>query len=121
MFYQLISEGRIKYRRIRRSDAWATGELKIYSQVDGREITPAEARAQSSDKRAYDQNYECAFEDENAPLLTQELISAAERADAGRRHRPPDLARREPRADGARRRAGSKPGWTWAARAIFRC
>ena len=39
MFYQLISEGRIKYRRIRRSDAWAAGELKIYSQVDGRELT----------------------------------------------------------------------------------
>ena len=81
MFYQLISEGRIKYRRIRRSDAWATGELKIYSQVDGHELTPAEARAQSSDKRAYDQNYECAFEDENTPLLTEELINAAERAD----------------------------------------
>ncbi len=77
MFYQLISEGRIKYRRIRRSDAWAAGELKIYSQVDGRELTPAEARAQSSDKRAYDQNYECAFEDENTPLLTEELINAA--------------------------------------------
>ena len=80
MFYRLISEGRIKYRRIRRSEAWATGELKIYSQVDGREITPVEARAQSSEKRAYDQNYECAFEDENVPLLTQELISAAESA-----------------------------------------
>ena len=79
MFYQLISEGRILYRRIRRSDAWAQGELKIYSQIDGREITPDEARAQSSDKRAYDQNYECAFEDENAALLSQELISAAER------------------------------------------
>ena len=81
MFYQLISEGRIKYCRLRRSDAWATGELKIYSQVDGRELPPAEARAQSSDKRAYDQNYECAFEDENTPLLTAELISAAERAE----------------------------------------
>jgi phage FluMu gp28-like protein len=81
MFYQLISEGRIKYRRIRRSDAWGMGQLKIYSQIDGAEITPQEARAQSSDKRAYDQNYECTFENENAPLLTQELISAAERAD----------------------------------------
>ncbi len=79
MFYQLISEGRIKYRRIRRSDAWASGDLHIYSQITGEEITPDEARAQSSDKRAYDQNYECAFEDENAALLTQELISAAER------------------------------------------
>lgn len=67
---------------MRRSDAWATGDLRIYSQIDGREITPDEAREQASDKRAYDQNYECAFEDENAALLTQELISAAERAGA---------------------------------------
>ena len=79
MFYQLISEGRIKYNRIRRSDAWATGDLKIYSQIDGRELTPDEARAQSSDKRAYDQNYECEFGDENSALLTADLISLAER------------------------------------------
>ena len=78
-FYQLISEGRIRYRRVRRSEAWATGELKIYSQIDGREITPTEARAQSSDKRAYDQNYECSFENECAPLLTEAAIGAAER------------------------------------------
>jgi phage FluMu gp28-like protein len=80
MFYQLISEGRIPLNRMRRSEAWRMGELKIYSAIDGREITPDEARAESSDKRAYDQNYECAFEDENMPLLTQELISAAERS-----------------------------------------
>jgi phage FluMu gp28-like protein len=80
MFYQLISEGRIPLNRMRRSDAWRMGELQIFSAIDGREITPDEARAESSDKRAYDQNYECAFEDENMPLLTQELISAAERA-----------------------------------------
>jgi len=79
MFYQLISEGRIPYYRVRRSDAYAAGEIKIYSAIDGKEITPDEARAQASDKRAYDQNYECIFEDENMPLLTQELISAAER------------------------------------------
>ena len=79
MFYQLISEGRIRYQRVRRSDAWATGDLRIYSQIDGKELTPEEAREQASDKRAYAQNYECAFEDENAALLTQELISAAER------------------------------------------
>lgn len=79
MFYQLISEGRIPYYRVRRSDAWASGELKIYSAIDGREITPDEARAEASDKRAYDQNYECTFEDESMPLLTHELISAAER------------------------------------------
>ncbi len=79
MFYQLISEGNIPYYRVRRSDAWAMGELKIYSIVSGKEITPDEARAQASDKRAYDQNYECLFNDEASILLTQELISAAER------------------------------------------
>ncbi|CAN5546916.1 terminase family protein [soil metagenome] len=79
MFYQLISEGRMPYYRVRRSDAWASGELKIYSAVDGKEITPEQAREEASDKRAYDQNYECTFEDENMPLLTHELISAAQR------------------------------------------
>jgi len=81
MFYQLISEARIPYYRVRRSDAWKTGELKIFSSVDGKEITPEQARAEASDKRAYDQNYECTFEDENMPLLTHELINAAERAE----------------------------------------
>ncbi len=83
MFYQLISEGHIPYYRVRRSDAWATGELKIYSIVSGQEITPDEARAQASDKRAYDQNYECAFNDENSILLPQDLISAAQRVEFG--------------------------------------
>jgi phage FluMu gp28-like protein len=78
MFYQLISEGRIPYYRVRRSDAFALG-LKIYSAITGKEITPDQARKESSDKRAYDQNYECTFNDESAALLTQELISAAER------------------------------------------
>ncbi len=120
MFYQLISEGRIKYRRIRRSDAWAPGELKIYSQVDGRELTPAEARAQSSDKRAYDQNYECAFEDENAPLLTAELISAAETPTSPGASTARPGARR-PSPGWPRTPARSKPGSTWAARATFPC
>lgn len=79
MFYQLISEGRMPYYRVRRSDAWAAGEIKIYSAVTGKEITPAQARAEASDKRAYDQNYECMFNDENSALLTQELINAAQR------------------------------------------
>jgi phage FluMu gp28-like protein len=79
MFYQLIAEGRVAYNRVRRSDAWRAGEIKIYSAVNGREITPDEARAQASDKRAYDQNYECLFNDENTTLLPHELISAAER------------------------------------------
>ncbi len=81
MFYQLISEGNIPYCRVRRSDAWKMGELKIYSIISGKPITPDEARRQASDKRAYDQNYECAFNDEASILLTQELISAAQRVD----------------------------------------
>lgn len=79
MFYQLISEGRIPYYRVRRSDAWAAREIKIFSSATGKEITPDQARAEASDKRAYDQNYECLFNDENAALLTQELINAAQR------------------------------------------
>jgi phage FluMu gp28-like protein len=79
MFYQLIAEGRIPYYRLRRSDAWRRGELHIYSIVTGKEITPDQARAEASDKRAYDQNYECEFNDEASALLTQELISSAER------------------------------------------
>jgi len=81
MFYQLISEGRIPYYRVRRSDAWAAGEIKIYSAITGKEITPDQARAEASDKRAYDQNYECKFNDENSALLTQELINSAQRED----------------------------------------
>jgi phage FluMu gp28-like protein len=80
MFYQLVSRGDIPYNRMRRSDAHAMGALRIHSIISGKEITPDEARRQSADKRAYDQNYECTFADENAALLTQELISAAERA-----------------------------------------
>jgi phage FluMu gp28-like protein len=79
MFYQLISEGRVPYYRVRRSDAWATGEIRIYSAITGQEITPEQARAEASDKRAYDQNYECKFNDENTALLTQELINLAQR------------------------------------------
>lgn len=79
MFYQLIAEGRIPYYRVKRSEAHAMGELKIYSVVTGKEITPDQARAESSDKRSYDQNYECEFNDEATALLTQELISLAER------------------------------------------
>ena len=44
---------------------------------------PRSARALALDKRAYDQNYECVFADENTTLLSHELISAAERDNAG--------------------------------------
>ena len=79
MFYQLIADGRIPYYRVRRSDAWATGELKIYSVINNAELTPEDARNQAADKRAYDQNYECLFNDEQSALLTQELINMAQR------------------------------------------
>jgi phage FluMu gp28-like protein len=46
-------------------------------------ITPEQARARALDKRAYDQNYECAFADENLTLLSHELINAAEREGVG--------------------------------------
>ena len=57
--------------------------VKVYDANTRLPITPEEARAQALDKRAYDQNYECAFADENMTLLTHGLISAAEREDVG--------------------------------------
>ncbi len=66
--------------RVSRSAAWRMGQ-KIYDAKTRRELTPEEARAASLDKASYDQNYELAFNDENATLLTHELISACEYAD----------------------------------------
>jgi phage FluMu gp28-like protein len=77
MFYQLCSGGVIPVRKVPRSIASTQG-ARIFSLVNGREITPAEARAEASDKAAYDQNYECQFADENMALLTYELIARAE-------------------------------------------
>ena len=57
--------------------------VKIYDAQTRKEILPQEARAQALDKRSYDQNYECAFADENLSLLSHELISAAEDDCAG--------------------------------------
>jgi phage FluMu gp28-like protein len=68
--------------RITRSMAFQMG-VKIYDANTREPITPEEARAQALDKRAYDQNYECAFADENLTLLSHELISAAERDGVG--------------------------------------
>lgn len=64
--------------RVTRTAAHAMG-VKIYDPVTRAPITPDEARRKSLDKAAYDQNYECAFADENMALLTEELICAAER------------------------------------------
>ena len=68
--------------RITRTMAHGMG-VKIYDANTRASISPEQARAQALDKRAYDQNYECAFADENLTLLSHELISAAERDDVG--------------------------------------
>ena len=77
MFYRMVTSGQFPVIRVPRSLAFSQG-VKIYHPVTREEITPDQARELSLDKRAYDQNYECAFEDENMALLTHELISAAE-------------------------------------------
>ena len=64
--------------RVTRTEAWKMG-VKVYDANTRQPITPGEARAKALDKRAYDQNYECAFNDENMCLLTHELIQQAER------------------------------------------
>ena len=74
-----VSAAGFKVCRVTRSEAWKMG-VKIYDPNTRKPITPGEARAKSLDKRAYDQNYECAFADENMALLTHELIQQAERA-----------------------------------------
>lgn len=79
MFYRLIASGDLPYYRVRRSEAHALGEVKIYSLKNNKELTPAQARAEAKDKRSYDQNYECEFNDEATALLTAELIQAASR------------------------------------------
>ncbi len=78
MFYQMASGGVFPLSRVTRTEAWQQG-VKIYDPITRQPITPDEARAKALDKRAYDQNYECGFADENMALLTHELISAAER------------------------------------------
>lgn len=91
MFYRMsagtgFDDGRLfnslagfKVCRVTRTAAWQQG-VKVYDPNTRKPITPAEARAKALDKRAYDQNYECAFADENMCLLTHELIQQAERA-----------------------------------------
>jgi phage FluMu gp28-like protein len=82
IFYRLASGGSIPARILPRSEAWRQG-LEIYHPITRELITPDEARSLATDRRAYDQNYECKFESENMPLLTHELISAAEQPNCG--------------------------------------
>jgi phage FluMu gp28-like protein len=64
--------------RVARSEAWKQG-VKVYDPNTRQPINPDEARRKALDKRAYDQNYECLFNDENMALLTAALIQQAER------------------------------------------
>ena len=73
------SVGGFPVSRVTRTAAQGMG-VQIYDRDTRQPITPAEARQQALDKRAYDQNYECQFNDENMCLLTNELIQQAERA-----------------------------------------
>jgi phage FluMu gp28-like protein len=75
-FFQSASG--FKVCRVTRSEAWKMG-VKIYDPNTRKPIAPEEARQKALDKRAYDQNYECLFNDENMALLTHELIQQAER------------------------------------------
>lgn len=91
MFYRLASgagpydgtpfrsTGGFLVSRVSRTAAWGQG-VTVYDPATRKPLTPAQAEAQALDKRAYRQNYECEFNDENMVLLTHELISAAERS-----------------------------------------
>ncbi len=68
--------------RVPRSLAHHFG-MQVHDPQTREEITPDVARARAIDKRAYDQNYECAFADECLTLLSLELINAAERDGTG--------------------------------------
>ncbi len=74
-----ISQSGFPVSRITRTTAHALG-VPIYDPHTRAPITPAAARAKARDKRAYDQNYECAFNDEAMALLTHAMIAAAERS-----------------------------------------
>lgn len=82
MFYLMVTCGLYEVIKVRRSDAHKQG-LKIYHPTTRKEITPEEARAAAIDKKAYDQNYELKWADENSNLLTYELIGKAEREGVG--------------------------------------
>ncbi len=73
-----LSGAGFRVSRVTRSAANKMG-VKVYDLRTREVISPDQARMKALDKRAYDQNYECAFNDENMQLLTHELISAAER------------------------------------------
>jgi phage FluMu gp28-like protein len=82
LFYQFATGGQFPVSRMSRTDAWRQG-TKVYHPVTRAEVTPAEARAASIDKIAYDQNYELAFTGAGAQLLTADAVLRAETPDCG--------------------------------------
>jgi phage FluMu gp28-like protein len=77
-----LSQSGFVLSRVSRTLAYSHG-TKIFDPTTRAEISPEAARAAALDKRAYEQNYECSFADENLTLLSHELISAAEHDDTG--------------------------------------
>lgn len=69
-FYRMATNPAIPLRKVTRTEAYAQG-CKVFHPVTREEIDPKTARELSDNKRSYDQNYECAFEDENMALLTR--------------------------------------------------
>ena len=80
LFNTMVQSGSYAVNSVRRSDAWALGEVKITSLKTGQEITPEQAEAEALDKRAYRQNYENEPGDEAGALIPRELITVAQRA-----------------------------------------
>jgi phage FluMu gp28-like protein len=79
LFYRMCSSGKFVMSRWRRSELHARGWIPaIVSSISGKPITPAEAREEAIDKASYDQNYECAFENEAMGFLTDDQVSAIE-------------------------------------------
>jgi phage FluMu gp28-like protein len=82
LFYQFVSGGQFPVSRVSRTDAYRVG-TKVFHPVTREEVTPEQARAASSDKVAYDQNYELSFAGGGAPLLAADKILKAEDSDCG--------------------------------------
>jgi phage FluMu gp28-like protein len=76
LFYRFCKNG-YPVLKVTRTDAYAQG-CPIFDQITREKIDPVTARSLATNKRIYDQNYECLFDDENMALLTHELITAAE-------------------------------------------
>lgn len=81
-FYRMATDPKYPLIKVTRSDAFKDG-CPVFHDITREPITPEQARAFAPNKRAYDQSFECVFEDENSALLTHQLINEVERADVG--------------------------------------